>query len=350
MLAAVKGAKRLIPMLILVSLLAAAHGCAGGGGPTATTQVGALLESQSTRSREVSEMNAKLFSSVSTAPEFNDYIISEGDLLEITIYEAEDLKTSTRVSARGFVTLPLIGSVELKGLSTREAEQKIEDLYRANYIHDPHANLFVKEQYGGKITVLGAVKTPGTYDYLTRRKLMDVLALAGGLTPEAGKMVHLRRAAMEQPERPETYLVDMDQLIKEGHAELNLEVQKGDVVFVPNAGVVYVDGAVRKPGSYPIKQSMSVREAIVQAGGFGEIASEDHVKLIRDTGAEKREVVELSLADKTADDHDKLVVQDGDIIFVESNLTEKLIYGLRFNALFGLVGLGYQPPYTPQTR
>lgn len=331
-----------VKIVVIFLMLAVFYGCAAGG-PKATTSVDEILKTQSHRAAQIKDKNAKLFASVSASPDFDDYVIGEGDLLEITIFEAEELNTEARVSARGFVTLPLIGSVELKGLTTREAEQKIEDLYRANYVRDPHANLFVKEQYGGKITVLGAVENPGTYDYFVRRRLLDVLALAGGLTDEAGIMVHVRRPG-DNPEHPESYLVDMDQLIEHGHSELNLEIHRGDVVFVPNAGQVYVDGAVKKPGSYPIKESMSVREVIVQAGGFGTIASKDHVKLIRDTGNGERKVVELSLNEIGDDNDDKLEVQDGDIVFVETNQAEKLIYSLRINSLMGLVGFGYTPP------
>lgn len=332
----------------LVGLLFLVAGCGGKSGPAATMQVDELLQSQHKQAQEVKERNARLFSRLGAATPFETYVISEGDLLEINIFEASDLNTTTRVSARGSVTLPLVGPVDLKGLTTREAEEKIETLYRTNYIRDPHVNLFVKEQLGGKITILGAVEHPGTYDYFNRRRLLDVLALAGGLNDRAGKLVQLRRAAATDPAQPESYLVDLDQLIEEGHAELNLEIQRGDVVFVPDAGVVYVDGAVRKPGSYPIKESMSVREAVVLAGGFSLTADESHVKVIRDMGTDRREVVDLSLDNTGLDNDDKLRVQDGDIVFVETDRAEKLIYSLRITSLFGLIGFGYTPP--PQSQ
>ncbi len=336
--------------LVLVALTGLmVWGCAAGG-PKATCNVDDLVkqtqaqQNQGNRSTtNIRSLNAKLFSSVSNTPEMEDYVISEGDLLEITIFEAEELNTEARVGARGYVTLPLIGTVMLKGLTTREAEQKIEDLYRAKYLRDPHANLFVKEQYGGRITVLGAVEHPGTYDYYSQRRLLDVLALAGGLTDKAGRLVQLRRPS-DNPEHPATFLVDLDKLIEEGQSQLNLVVHKGDVVYVPDAGVVYVDGAVRHPGSYPLKEETSVREAIVMAGGFRSIAAEDHIKLIRELSKGQREVVDLKLSSTNGKSADDIKVQDGDVVFVETNSAEALIYGLRLNVLSGLVGVGYTPP------
>ena len=183
------------------------------------------------------------------------------------MFEADELKAETRVSSRGFVSLALIGPVEVRGLTTREAEQKVEDLYRQKYLQNPHLSIFVKEQLGGKITLLGAVKSPGSIPYLTRQRLLDVLATAGGLSDKAGRTVQVRRANEDPSLQPMTFMIDLDELIKEGSEEMNLEIKRGDVIFVPEAGMIYVDGAVKKPGNYPITQVMTVQEAIVTAGG-----------------------------------------------------------------------------------
>jgi polysaccharide export outer membrane protein len=333
--------KKAVWAFILFWSFVVVGGCATKG-PEPTAKVNDLLADQEKNNQEISELNEKLFASVSSAPEPGDYILSQGDLLQITIFEAEELNTEARVSARGFVTLPLLGQVEVKRLTAREAEQKIEDLYRKDYLQNPHVSVFVKEHQGGKITLLGALQSPGTFDYPGRQHLLDVLALAGGLSENAGQMVQVRRK-VEDSDRPETFLVDLDALVKEGKSELNIEIRGGDVVFVPEGGVVYVDGAVRKAGTFPIKEGMTVREAIIAAGGLSKIADEKDVKLVRYTTSGKREVVKLNLRKSKPGSSNDLLVQDRDVIFVETNRIEALIYGLRVN-LGGLVGIGYSPP------
>lgn len=319
----------------------------GMGGPKPTAKLEDILASENRGKQEIAEINAKLFASAGNIPNPEDYVIGEGDLLQISVFETQELKTEMRVGARGFVTLPLIGPVELRNLTTRKAEQKIEDLYRSKYLHDPHVSVFVKEQVAGRVTVLGAVKKPGPYPFLTRQTLFDVLASAEGLAEKAGHMVQVRRPT-DDPTRPNVYIIDVDAIIKEGQAELNIEIQRGDVVYVPLAGMVYVDGAVRKPGNVPITEAMTVQEAIASAGGLSLTASESNIKLVRTTQPGKREVVQMSISDLK--DLSKAVhnleVKDRDVVFVETNTTKALMYGLRLNLGAGLFGIGYDPRST----
>ncbi len=330
--------------LVLAGALLASWGCASSGaGPKVTTTVEELMAKTKPENEQIKELNAKLFSSVSGSPQFEDYILNEGDLIQVSVFESKDLNTEARIGARGFVTLPLLGPVKLKGLTTRDAEQLIENLYREKYLQDPHVSIFVKEQMGGKITILGSVNKSGSFDYPSRQRLLDVLALSGGLSDKAGRTVQIRRKG-ENPERPDTYLIDLEELIEQGRAELNIEIYPGDVIFVPEAGMVYVDGAVGKPGAYPIKKQMTVHEAIVAAGGLRPTASQGDIKLIRYMPGGAREVVKLSLNDIQSGRAQEMTVQDRDVVFVETSTLEALVYGLRLNLGMGLVGIGYTPP------
>jgi polysaccharide export outer membrane protein len=187
------------------------------------------------------------------------------------------------------------------------------------------------------------VEKSGSFDYPARQRLLDALALAGGLSETAGRTVQIRRKG-ENPERPDTYLVDLDQLIEEGHSELNLEILPGDVIFVPEARMVYVDGAVREPGAYPIRREMTVQQAIVEAGGLRTTASEGNIKLVRYMPGGSREVVQLSLNDIQNGKAQEMTVRDRDVVFVETSTFEAMIYGLRLNLGMGLMGIGYSPP------
>lgn len=329
---------------LLLTLIVLCAGC-GARGPKVTTDVGQLTgtKAEGENALEVAELNKKLYASFTATPSYEDYVIGGGDLIQISIFEAPDLNTETRVSARGGVTLPLLSTVQIAGLSIREAEQHVEQLYRDKYLQDPHITIFVKEQFGSKITLMGALKKPGTFDFYARMNLMDVLAMAEGLSETAGRIVQIRRKG-EADAPPQSLIIDLDQMVKEGQDELNVAIKGGDVVYVPEAGSVYVDGAVRKAGSYPIRQEMSVQEAVVAAGGLQSFADAKNIKLIRYVGKGRREVAKVSLDDMQRGEAAELKVQDRDVIFVEYNAASAFFQGLRLTLGTGLMGVGFQPP------
>lgn len=313
-------------------------------GPEPTAKLEDLVAQDTGTKTEIKQINERFFAAVKSTPSIQDYVLGEGDLIQVSVFEAQELKSEARISARGFITLPLIGAVEIKGLSTREAEQKVEGLYRSKYLQNPHVSLYVKEQVSGRITFMGAVKKPGTHPYLGRQNLFEALASAEGLSENAGKMVQVRRIGAD-PDHPTTFLVDLDELTAGGSGnDLNMEIKSGDVIFVPEAGMVYVDGAVRKPGNYPMKKKMTIPETIVAAGGFAVYADEGKIKLVRKNTAGKVDVVQLSFKELQMNSDKNIEVKDRDIIFVETNKMEAIIYGLQVTGLGGIVGVGYQPP------
>jgi polysaccharide biosynthesis/export protein len=325
--------------LVLMALVLA--GCVAYSGPKATAKLEDVITStaNSPGQKEIKEMNEKLFASLTSAPKPGDYVISAGDLVQVSVFETQELQREARVGARGFITLPLLGPVQVMGLTTAEAEKRIEDLYRAKYLHDPHVSVYLKEQQGQKVTVVGSVKKPGTYDYPARRRLLDALALAEGFDDKAGKTVQVRRV-VDDPNNPSTFLVDMDDLIQNGRTELNLEIKSGDIVYVPEAGTVYVDGGVKKPGSYPIKKQMSVNEAITAAGGLTMTANQEDVKLVRYLDGGRREVIQLT---KDTLQNTALTVNDRDLIFVERSAMKSAFSS--FSLYFGpFGGAGFTRP------
>ncbi|NLZ17568.1 MAG: hypothetical protein GX087_07535 [Desulfobulbaceae bacterium] len=268
-----------------------------------------------------------------------DYLLGAGDLITVTVFETPDLNTETRVSSRGFVSLPLINNVQVANLTAAEAEQKIEDLYRASYLHDPHVTVYIKEHVSKQITLVGALQKPGTYDYVSKRRLLDVIAIANGLSEKAGALAYVNRQN-EGSDKFTNYLVDLNDLIKNGNMMQNMVIQGGDVIFVPEAGQVFVDGAVRKPGTYPISHAkMTVAEGIAIAGGLASYADDDSIKLIRYMGEGKqREIISISYSDLQGGLGDNILLEDQDIIFAESSAMGTLISGSGFS--LGLLGTG----------
>ncbi|HDO29598.1 MAG TPA: hypothetical protein ENG79_00875, partial [Desulfobacteraceae bacterium] len=94
----------------------------------------------------------------------SDYILGPGDLISVKVFETSDLNTETRINSRGDITMPLLGNIHIQDLTAREAEQKIEQALTKNYMKVAHVTLFVKERMDQNVTVVGAVKHPGTFE------------------------------------------------------------------------------------------------------------------------------------------------------------------------------------------
>ncbi len=295
---------------------------------------------------KINQLNEQLFASANVNVDPSDYLLGAGDLIEVTIFEAEELNTTARVSARGFITLPLLEEVKIKGLTAHKAEEFIENLYKEKYIKDPHVSIFVKEHFSQRITIVGQVKNPGTYDYMGRQRLLDVLALAGGLTEKAGPFVQIRRrgnANANTNEQKSMYMVDLEKLIKEGSTELNLTINGGDVIFVSEAGTFFVDGAVRRPGSYPLKSKTNLQEAVLAAGGLAPYAVEDEMTIIRTRKNGERAIIKIDLTKDP--EANRMRIQDHDVIVVKDSAWGKLVHGSGFNLGFpGIMSFGYRDP------
>jgi len=111
-----------------------------------------------------------------------DYRIGTEDLVEVSVFEVPELSRSVRVSASGEVSLPLLGSLTVAGLTARELEKDLTARLKGTYLHDPQVSVFVREYKSDPVSVIGAVKLPGLYQIQTRRTLIELLAMAQGFS------------------------------------------------------------------------------------------------------------------------------------------------------------------------
>jgi polysaccharide export outer membrane protein len=233
-----------------------------------------------------SEINQALASIAMQAPSASgDYRIGADDLLQITLYNIEGAGTGLtprtvqlRVSQQGIISLPLIGEVKVSNLTPSGLEQELQKRYD-KYIHNPQVGVSILE-YRQRISVIGAVQKPQVYELTSPKTVIDILALAGGVTNEAGTQVHIYR---QGPNGRESYIIDLltvttnTSFINASNASLiTMPVQFGDVINVPQAGKFFVDGAVRSPGSYPLGFRFTFTRALTTAGGLDrDLASSD---------------------------------------------------------------------------
>jgi len=284
--------------------------------------------------RDTEEFNRELMAGAQISSDPADLLLGAGDLLEVEVFEAQELQAKVRVSSRGYITLPLVGPVEVKGLSAREAELHIEELYREKYIKDPHVSVFVEEHYSQRVTLLGELKSPGTYDYPRKMRLIAVLSLAGGLNEKASRTVQVRRMGQSQ-ESSTTIIVDLDRILQKGQNEMNVEINGGDIIYVPAAGNFFISGAVNRPGTYPIMDELFLLEAISTAGGLKGYADADDIVLVRQNKFGERQVMDLDLDDPAVQ---QMVIQDRDVIIAKASAWGKFVTG--FGVSIGMPGVG----------
>lgn len=296
-----------------------------------------------------------------TAPasdEIADYVLGAGDLISITVYEVAELNTEARVSSRGLITMPLLGQVHVQGLTALEAEKKIEQDLTKDYMHEAHVTLFVKERVSQQITLVGAVEKPGSYETKATKRILEVLSMAGGLTKAAGDTVYITR---HKQDGNEVFLVDMEKLLEEGRVDMNMFVQGGDMIFVPQSDVVQVEGAVWQPGPVKIDGELTIDEAIAAAGGLAQYADEDDIKLIRKDQEGKRQIIQLTMNDIQAMKQEKnpeirsgpwqqLLLRDGDVIYAEASGMRSFYSGVGFTIGFLGTGVQYRNPVQPREQ
>ena len=325
-------------LMAVAFLLGFLPGC--GGNQQTTGDIVKQYAAAPAKNDEITRLNEQMFAAAKMHTDPSDYLLGAGDLLQVTVFESKSLNTTVRVSSRGHITLPLLGQVKVKGLTAREAEIKIEKHYRAKYIKDPHVSVFVEEHMSQRVTLVGQFKQPGTYEYPSRQTLLDVMALAGGLTDKAGNMIQVRRHAA-RPGEPNVLVIDLDQLIKKGRTDMNVDINGGDIIFAPEAGHFFVDGAVRRVGSYPIREKLGVSEALMTAGGIRPWGIKDSIVLIRNVEGKGRTGIEIDL--NNPDNHE-IEIKDGDIIVVKASSWGNIVHGGGLNIGVPGFGFGYRNP------
>ena len=238
-----------------------------------------------------------------------DYRLGAGDAIRIAVFQSPDLLLETRVSESGTISYPLIGTVEIGGISVAVAEHKIAKLLNdGRFVIDPQVTIVVLTVRSNQVSVLGQVNRPGKYPLeLTNMKVSDALALAGGVIPIGAD------SAVLTGTREGKYfhqVIDIRSMILEHKLENDIAIQNGDILYVDRADMFYVYGEVQRPGSYRLERGMTVMQALAQGGGVTLRGTERGIRIYRQTTDGKKETVEPDMQD---------VVKADDVIYVRES-------------------------------
>jgi polysaccharide export outer membrane protein len=213
-------------------------------------------------------------------PNSQDYRLGAGDAIGVQVYQSPDLSIDARVSESGVISYPLVGSVQLGGLTIAEAEKKIGDALRSGgFVKVPQVNIVLRQVRGNQVAVLGQVSRPGRFPLETfNTRVSDMLAAAGGTTATGDDVLILTGQRDGKPFRK---VIDIPGLFLNAKSDEDIVVTGGDTLYVNKAPMFYIYGEAQRPGPYRIERGMTVMQALAQGGGPTVRGSQNRLKLHR---------------------------------------------------------------------
>jgi len=328
----------------------------------------------------------------------HDYVIGPGDLLTVEVFEVPELSREVRVSQSGSIGLPLVPvRLHVAGLTEAQVEEKITEILAANgLVSQPRVTVNAKERRSKPITVVGAVAHPMVYQMDGPTTLLEVLAQAGGIANDAGDTVIITRpvqtafheeipgnsagsaeppeigpeatspakvdapaktevstaadsSSQTPPHAPNAITINLNELVENGDATNNIPMQTGDIVTVPHAGIVYVLGAVSRPGGFVLandRGQMTTLKILALAGGLSRTAKSDHAVILRKDNQGKQHEVPVDLKKVSKRESEDVSLQPSDILFVpESGAKQAAIRIVELAAVVGTSFLIYRVAY-----
>jgi polysaccharide export outer membrane protein len=169
-----------------------------------------------------------------TASSSGSYQIGPFDLLQIDVFQVPELSQKVRVNSQGFISLPLIGTVQVNSLTSQQIEELLAKVLGKKYLQNPQVSVFIEEYASQRVTVEGAVIRPGIYPIQGRTTLLQAIASAEGVNEVAAKTgIKLFRSTDDNTRQIFYYDIDA---IRQGSAP-DPEIHADDIIVVEESGV-----------------------------------------------------------------------------------------------------------------
>lgn len=287
-----------LSLLLLTALAATGHAQTQRGG-TPAPQRNAAVAAPATPAQPAA-----------TSAVAAQYRLSQGDIVRITVFQNPDLSIETRINESGGISYPLLGNVNLQGMTINEAEQRIaRGLRDGNFVRQPQVTINVAQVRGNQVSVLGHVGKPGRYPLETGEvRLTDLLATAGGVTPTGSDVVVVTGTRKGEPFRTE---VELPSVFAPNRTGGDLMLENGDVIYVERAPTIYMYGEVQRPGALRLERGMTVMQALAASGGLNQRGTLRGMRVSRKDEAGRTREVEVKLND---------VLRPDDVVYVRESL------------------------------
>jgi polysaccharide export outer membrane protein len=244
------------------------------------------------------------------------------DLISVQVYNFPELSRTVRVAADGAIQLPLLKTpIPVAGKLPIELESLIADTLRdSDLVVNPSITVTVIEYAGRPISVVGAVKTPITFQAIGRVTLVDAIIRAGGLTPEAGPEILINRRSPSDPEGAPTFTrhVSARALLSSNDNEGNILLTGNEEIRIPPAGRFYVLGDVKSPGSFLVTDlnDTTILKAISLSGGLGTYYSAEAYIVRRDEPTGVKHQIPIALKAILARKAPDFPLMADDVLFI----------------------------------
>jgi polysaccharide export outer membrane protein len=251
---------------------------------------------------------------ISSIAQTETLLIGPGDTLHVQVYDTPEMEQRAKVTDAGEIPLTFLGDVKVGNLTPAQAASEIEKqlINRKIMIH-PQVTVRVDVYATQNVTITGQVMKPGIYEVDTRRKVVEVLALAGGLTDLADRHITIERHG-DPNQKVEYYFSN----IADTALSDDPMIYPGDEVIVPKVALVYVLGDVLKPGGYPVNTNdskITVLQALSLAGSPNHSAAIGKSKLVRKTPTGVKDI-DLPLAAMQKGKQQDIALMPDDIVYV----------------------------------
>ena len=244
------------------------------------------------------------------AQQRSEYVLGAGDVIRVTVFQNPDLTLETRLSETGQISYPLLGAVNLGGMSVAQAEKRIADGLRSgNFVRQPQVSVLVVQVRGNQVSVLGNVNRPGRYPLeLADTRLTDILAAAGGIAQGGADIVTVVGSRNGKPFRSE---IDLPGAFQAAQRTNDVVLANGDVIYVDRAPTVFIYGEVQRPGVVRLERGMTVMQVLATGGGLTQRGTEKGMRVHRRGPDGKVQVIQPTMDDP---------VRDGDVVYVRESL------------------------------
>lgn len=263
------------------------------------------------------------------------YRLGPDDVIAVKVLDLEDTSNdSIRIDPGGQISLPLLGRVNAGGLTVAMLEKELASRLKT-YIHEPVVAVSIVEYRSQPVSVIGAVGQAGIHQLEGRKSLIEVLAKAGGLRPEAGDTVKITRqidwgliplpsAEMDPTGQFSVAEVSLRSIMQATSPAENIRILPNDVITVPRAALVYIVGEVNKPGGFTLQERGSITglQALAMAEGFTTTASPQNALIIRQPHDAERVEIPVNLREVLQGKSKDVELLPDDILFVPTNVAK----------------------------
>jgi polysaccharide export outer membrane protein len=295
------------------------------------------------------ENNERLISIISARAKDSEvdkeYRIGASDEIQISVFDVPELNLTAQVKETGELSLPLIGSINAKGQTEESLLNEITRRLKG-FVISPQVALNISNYGSSKVAVVGAVHKPGNYPLKKgANNILELISEAGGLNDKAGNTLNFVTAEMSgmanmsDAESRARFALNTDKSMQKnsgveisldnilgtaGTVPLDIPIKGGDMIIIPEAGKVMVEGEVFKVGMYDLGRQMSLLSALAAAGGISYGAKIDEVEIIRDIGSNQRAHLIVDLQKISSGEEQNYRLKNGDIVKVPSHSGRRL--------------------------